>query len=117
MTSDPDSFPPEPQTAYPSSLDTLLTLLSEYQRRRVVTELVEDSPRSVEELVDTAARGDARTLEIALVHEHLPKLQEAGFIEWETDTGTVRRGPEFDTVETVIGLIRSNQEALPIDWP
>jgi hypothetical protein len=117
MTHSPDPGTPESQAIDSPSPDTLLTLLSEYQRRRVITELIEDSPRSVGDLVDTLAQGDPRTLGIALIHNHLPKLQEARVIEWEPDTGVVRRGPQFDTVEAVVELLRSNQEALPAGWP
>ncbi len=98
-------------------LDTLFMLLSDSHRRRLLTELAEDTPRSVETLVDTAARENPRSPEIELYHNHLPKLQEAGVIEWEMDTGTIRRGPQFDTVAAIVGVLRSNQDALPADWP
>jgi len=52
---------------------------------------------------------------IQLEHVHLPKLDEAGFIEWERDTDTIRRGPLFDKVEPVLQLLAANQHRFPDD--
>lgn len=119
--------PPMTERSYPLSpgshrinpipLDSVLTLLGDVHRRRIVTALVDEDARTVEDFVTSAEEVDPRTLEIALVHKHLPNLRDAGVIEWQMDTGIVRRGPQFDAVETVVGLLRSNQDALPADWP
>jgi predicted transcriptional regulator len=115
MTDNSNPSDTSPRGTDSPSLDTLLTLLGDRHRRRVVTALTGDSPRSVETLVD-AMEGDPRKLELALVHNHLPRLRGAGVVEWEQDAGVVRRGPQFDTVEPVVELLRSNPDALPGDW-
>lgn len=113
------SYPSNPGSEEADSmpLDVLFALLGDRHRRRVVTALVDEDSRTVEELVGAAPRGEPRTHELPLVHVHLPKLQEAGVIEWESDAGVVRRGPRFDAVEAVVALLRSNEDVLPADWP
>ncbi|QIO24209.1 hypothetical protein [Haloarcula sp. JP-L23] len=55
-------------------------------------------------------------LEMQLHHMHLPKLEEEGIIEWERETQTVSRGPQFDKLEPVLRLLFVNQNRLPDDF-
>lgn len=73
-----------------------------HQRRRTVLHYLRERPdgrSSVDELAEALAdrRGngtdDGPTPErvtASLVHHHLPKLEDAGVVEYETETGTVR---------------------------
>lgn len=110
----PDPGPEEEQSV---SLDELLGLLGDRHRRRVVAELADSSPVVVTEFVRTADRSDPRSLAVALHHNHLPKLHCAGIVSWDEASGTVRRGPEFEAVEPLVELLRSNEERLPGGWP
>jgi len=105
---------PEEQSA---TLDELLGLLGDCHRRRVITRLADTSPVLVEEFVRTADRTDPRALAIALHHNHLPKLRSVGLVTWDEASATVHRGPQFETVEPLVELFRSNQDRLPDDWP
>lgn len=117
MTERSNPTTPRSRRSDPTPLDTVLTLLGDRHRRRLITDLVDADHRTVSEFVYPDARGDPRTQEITLLHNHLPKLQEAGVIEWDSDGGVVRRGPRFGAVEAVVGLLRSHRDALPADWP
>lgn len=41
-------------------------------------------------------------LEINLRHHHLPKLDAQGFIDWDRETGTISRGPNWAGIEPLV---------------
>jgi hypothetical protein len=55
----------------------------------------------------------SRSLEIELIHSHLPKLEEAGYIEWDRETQTASRGPAFEEIESALRVLNRNERALP----
>lgn len=86
----------------PVSFDRLAT--------RVATWHTDSDP----EAVDDATLTEMRT---ALYHVHLPKLAEAGYIEWNKDTHTIRRGPNFDEIAPLLRLMAEHEDKLPAGWP
>jgi hypothetical protein len=114
-------------------IDELFGLLADEPRRRVLVSLldVESGTVPLEEAALTrgaAARagggasvgvsgggrtGGARPAEVALRHVHLPKLDEADLIDWDSDAGTVARGPRFAEAEPFLRLLVRNQHELP----
>ncbi|ADB63403.1 hypothetical protein Htur_4616 (plasmid) [Haloterrigena turkmenica DSM 5511] len=64
--------------------------------------------------VDDATLTEMRT---ALYHMHLPKLAEASYIEWDKDTHTIRRGPNFDEIVPLLRLMADHEDELPAGWP
>jgi DNA-binding transcriptional ArsR family regulator len=92
----------------PLSLDELFDILRNARRRHVV-ELLDESGGEAEfrDLTDAVARRetgnpvsyDARKrVYVSLRQSHLPRLAEAGVVEYDRDRGTVRATPLFDTV-------------------
>lgn len=85
------------------SLNLIFTLLSNQRRRRVVTVLLErESPIALHELVTAVASWETDETEwadvsadltdevaAALHHVHLPKLDEADLIDYDTETNAV----------------------------
>ncbi|WP_281194490.1 hypothetical protein [Halorubrum sp. F4] len=61
-------------------------------QRRVVAGLADDA---VETVSDLRPRGRAEEIEAALRETHLPALEEAGYIEWDRETGEIMPGPNF----------------------
>lgn len=55
----------------------------------------------------------ATARDLQMYHNHLPKLETEGIIEWDRETGTVSRGPAFGEIEPAIRLLITNQHALP----
>lgn len=54
---------------------------------------------------------------IRLYHNHLPKLVDYGFIEWNRDENKVQKGPKFDEIRPLLVLLEENRETFPDDWP
>ncbi|MFC5279326.1 hypothetical protein ACFPM1_11260 [Halorubrum rubrum] len=61
-------------------------------RRRVVAAIADDA---VDSLSDLRPRGRAEEIEAELREIHLPALDEAGYIEWDPETGEIEPGPNF----------------------
>jgi len=55
----------------------------------------------------------SQSLKIELIHVHLPKLDETGYIEWERETQTVSRGPAFEEIEPALRTLSQNERAFP----
>ena len=93
--------------------ERLLETVADRQRRVVLLLLKRGA---VEDEGDLLFRSKDET-KAALVHNHLPKLEEAGYIEWDRESGTIEKGPEFDEIEPLLELIEEHSEELPQDWP
>lgn len=83
------------QTFQPDRKDELLTILSEAKRRAILTYLrdVDDGVATARELVNEIDRqndGDSGVTSMELVHSDLPRLEEAGVIEFDRRSRTVR---------------------------
>ncbi|TYL39126.1 transcriptional regulator [Natronococcus pandeyae] len=102
-----------------ASLDELLEALSKPPRRRILTALAEANPRDEAEFAPGEFTSAARRQELLtrLHHTHLPKLDEAGFIEWDPDSKTITRGPRFDEIAPLVELMIAHRDELPVGWP
>lgn len=96
-----------------NGLDELLDALRHPLRRQILTQLkAREPPESFgfEELIGDSARdSDA----ISLIHNHLPMLADFGLIDWNRKHNTVRRGPQFEEVESIIDALESHKEDFP----
>ncbi|WP_200530656.1 hypothetical protein [Halorubrum sp. LN27] len=61
--------------------------------RRVVAGLADGT---VETVADLQVRGRADEIAAELRESHLPALEEAGYIEWDREEGTIEPGPNFE---------------------
>ena len=99
-----------------TELDTLMGILSAQERRAVLYRLGrEDSLNESDLLVGGVNQSDQQ--KIALHHTHLPKLDEAQYIEWERETGVVRPGDRYDDVEFLLDLLQTQTDEFPSDMP
>lgn len=101
--------------------DRLLSMMADQQRRAVLRVLLErsDEAMSVDELVATLTDEESRSPDdqqetakkttISLYHVHLPKLAEAGLVEFDQQSDTVRYRAT-DTVETVLRFVSETLE-------
>ena len=82
-----------------SDIDDYLRLLADEQKRRLLRDLLEagGDPVSVE-MDDPDERARRH-------HIHLPKLSDAGLIDWDPRDDLIVRGPEFDEVVPLLEAI------------
>lgn len=98
--------------------DASLDALGHIQRRRVLFGLLDHDPQpdSLAVLADSADDIDGLDQGIALYHNHLPKLSEYGFIDWDRDANEVTTGPNFDTIKPLLELLAAHEDELPSGW-
>ncbi|SDK03581.1 DUF7344 domain-containing protein [Natronorubrum texcoconense] len=101
-----------------ASLDELFDVLSKPPRRRILTALADANPRDEVEFAPRDFTSDEQREDalVRLHHAHLPKLDEAGFIEWNRGSKTITRGPRFDEIAPLIELITTHRDELPVRW-
>lgn len=97
-------------------MDRILDVLRRRQRRMVLL-LVKRGAADHETDVMMRGTQDEAEVAIELRHTHLPKLDEAGYIEWDPETGTISKGPRFEEVEPLLDLLEEHADELPSDWP
>lgn len=96
--------------------DRILDVLSHRKRRLVLFMLARGEPVT-ESGLQVRGSSDGRRSESGVRHVHLPKLAEAGYVDWNRDTGAITRGPRFDEVAPLLELIENHSDELPPDWP
>lgn len=96
-------------------MDRILNTLAT-RRRRVILLLLKQG--RLDTTADILFRGEieADDAEIALTHNHLPRLEDAGYIEWDQETGEIAKGPRFEEIEPFLDLIENHADELPPGW-
>lgn len=114
-----------------SDVSTLFELLAADRRRQILVMLCNADEIRIPEGLQTRgptqvrSRGtqhlqrqirekqSSQSLEVTLCHTHLPKLEDAGLVEWDEDAETVSRGPKFEEIEPALRLLIENVHKLP----
>lgn len=60
--------------------------------------------------------GQAEEIKRELEEEHLPLLEDAGYIEWDSETNKIEKGPNFEEIQPILELMRNHPEELPPGW-
>lgn len=107
-----------------ASLTELFEMLSHEYRRRILVAVARENPQDEDDITSESIadghEGDDDTLELLtqqLYHTHLPKLDDAGFVDWDRESGRITRGPRFEEIEPLLRLMSDHQDELPDDWP
>lgn len=88
-----------------------MTIVTHPLRRKILTILIEQSEMTRSGLADVLAADpdlpatDPDHLEIALHHNHLPKLAEQSFIEYDQRTGDISRWEEPDVIQSQLDAV------------
>jgi len=98
------------------AIDQIFENLSN-SHRRVILLLLKEGSITTETDVMVRGENSSTEAEMALVHNHLPRLDDAGYIEWDRDSGEISKGPRFEEIEPLLELIETHAEDLPADWP
>lgn len=98
-----------------SDVDVEFDVFRDPTRRRLLLALLDHTPRPDEKLCATDGGDDDEVSRIQsrLYHIHLPKLEAAGLIEWDRETGEIHRGPNFDEVQDVLEVLQEYERELP----
>lgn len=94
-----------------SDFDQVMRALSDGSRRRILIALRDEEP-----LQPFSGDRDEGDRAIQLHHVHLPLLEENDLVAWDQDTGTVKRGDEFEIVEPILTALEARRDALPDDY-
>jgi hypothetical protein len=96
-------------------LDTQLSILSNHHRRRVLLALIDNAPQTIPtgSTATVETDGGDKPQTIAMQHNHLPKLADHGFIDWDRETQRVAKGPQFGEIEPLLTVLSENQDVLP----
>jgi DNA-binding transcriptional ArsR family regulator len=96
--------------------ETALRALAKPERREIIDRLAATSEdTTLRELGAALDAMDATPRDefVALHHVHLPLLRDADIVEYDTDRRTVRRGPQFETVLSLLRLVEAHEETHP----
>lgn len=72
---------------------TMSAVVTEPEHRRIIAGLADGAVGSI---ADLYPRGRADEVAAELREQHLPALEEAGYIEWDREAGTIAPGPNFE---------------------
>jgi hypothetical protein len=90
-------------------LDCVFDALAHKYRRKVLVAVLEQHPQADDDIqipADVPLEGeDMAACEVAMTHNHLPKLADHGFIDWDRDSNTVRKGPHFEEIRPLLELM------------
>lgn len=81
-------------------------------RRRILFNLLEHNPQQgllVPEDVHVGKK-PIDQLNLELTHNHLPLMEQAGFIRWDRAVNQIHKGPEFDEISGLLRLIDEHEE-------
>jgi hypothetical protein len=99
--------------------DAALDAFTDPYRRQLLVALLEHNPQDDADrdpLNLLSETEEAETLQIELIHSHLPKLEDMGYIKWRRDTNEISKGSNWDEIAPLLELIYEHQDELPDDW-
>lgn len=86
-----------------TQIDGMMDVLSREARRLVLLMLLEEDAETSIDVIEEAI--DSERIEVQLHHTHLPKLEQAGYIEWQPGSDRITRGPNYDEIEPLLRLL------------
>jgi len=97
-------------------IDRAFEMLADHHRRLVLSLLKRGTVETTNDVVAQSSYG-TKEFELTLRHNHLPKLAQAGYIEWDRETGALSEGPRFEEIEPFVELLSDHASELTYEWP
>lgn len=95
--------------------DEVLDALSHPIRRRLLFSLYkrgqDASELPLQQVSGLAFEGE--NIQDKLYHVHLPKLEDKGYVRWDSDEYTITQGPEWNQIEPLLKLVYNHLNELP----
>ncbi|GAA0238681.1 hypothetical protein GCM10009000_062820 [Halobacterium noricense] len=96
----------------------MLDILSHPDRRRILLLIKKQKSYGKDEFaIKEFDAIDNKQLTPELYHNHLPKLANVGYIEWNKDANMIRIGPNFEEITPLLRFIHDYQKESPEKWP
>ena len=84
-------------------VDELLQVLSDSHRRELVRVLDEEQVVPLDDVAETLGEGESSQVVVtSLHHNHLPKMENCGVVEYDFPAREIRRGSRFDDALDVL---------------
>ena len=102
-----------------STFDDILDALANPYRRQLLVALLAHNPQDDDDrdpLDVISAPDEPEVLQTELVHVHLPKLADRGYISWNREDNTISKGPNWDEIAPLLELIDAHRDELPDGW-
>jgi len=96
-----------------------LDALANPYRRQLLVALLEHNPQDDDDpdpLNLDAATGEPDVLETELVHNHLPRLEDKGYIVWDRERKKISKGPNWEEIAPILELVHDHRDELPEGW-
>jgi len=93
------------ETRPDGALDSLFEALADGYRRRLLFALLEHNPQAETDnriRPGAVVEEDPPVSEAAVLHAHLPKLEEMGLIDWDRERHEIAAGPRFEEVRPIL---------------
>lgn len=100
------------------NVDDMFDALGDVQRRKLLVALLEHNPQDDSSVISRDSESDerARRRVVEMRHNHLPKLEEYGFVEWDQESHEVVKGANFDEIRPLLELLDQHEDELPAVW-
>lgn len=98
-----------------TSINHAIRALDDPTRRRILVALLEQSPLSdtaLNPVEQPVAEGETERRGLALYHNHLPMLEDAGLIGWDRDRREIVKGANFDEIRPILTLLRDDPDVI-----
>lgn len=98
--------------------DDLFVALSNRYRRQLLAALLKHDAQTERAVPEQRSQreADREHVQLKMRYTHLPKLEDMGFVDWNQETGTITRGPQFDAIRPYLQAIYDNHAQLPAEW-
>jgi len=96
------------------SLNELFDVLSHEYRRHILWVLADPDGRTNGPIDTSRFMGPGNEpdiLRLELRHNHFPKLDDCGLVDWDPEAETLSRGPRFEEIEPFLEVIDGDREA------
>lgn len=97
-----------------------LNALADSYRRQLLVALLTQNPQGSNEIDPVSAiaptNKEPERLRTELIHSHLPKLADVGYIDWERERGKLSKGPNWDEISPLLRHIHEHRDELPDGW-
>jgi len=100
-----------------TSFDTHLDALGHVDRRRLLLALLNAEETALPIELDRFEFETAGSnVPLSFHHNHLPKLEDLGFVDANPGQHCVTTGPRFEEIRPLLELLDTHRDRLPPDW-